>query len=190
MILSDRQIEEKKIFNPFLSGKTRIIETISGVASAVSFGLSSYGYDIRLSSKDFRIFQPRGTVVDPKDLEAGIFKQAGASTNDTGTFFLLPANSYALGVSVEEFNMPENALGICMGKSTYARCGLITNMTPVEPGWRGHLTLEFFNASPNPIKVYANEGIAQVLLFEGAPCRESYGVGKYQDQKHEVTIAR
>lgn len=191
MILNDKQIEEMGIFSPFIGAKTRIVELLNGYSTnAISFGLSSFGYDIRLSPDDFRIFQPRGTIVDPKNMDSGILRKVDPVTSADGMFFLLPAFSYALGVSVERFNMPEDAIGVCLGKSTYARCGLITNMTPVEPGWRGHLTLEFHNANPNPIKVYAGEGIAQVLLFEGDTCREAYGAGKYQDQKNEVTIPR
>lgn len=189
MVLSDRQIEEKKIFSPFLSGKTRIIETINGVANAISFGLSSYGYDIRLSPEDFKVFKPKGEIVDPKEFNADLLKPIRSSSNNKGEFFILPSGAYALGVSVEYFTMPQNAIAICLGKSTYARCGLITNMTPVEPGWRGHLTLEFFNANPNPLMVYANEGIAQVLFFSGVHCDHPYE-GKYQDQSHEVVVAR
>lgn len=147
---------------------------------AISYGLSSYGYDVRVTD-EFKIFTPNpyNTVVDPKNLDERSlipFK---------GEVCIIPPNSFALAVTMEYFRIPRNVLTVTVGKSTYARCGIITNVTPFEPEWEGYVTLEISNTTPLPAKIYANEGIAQVLFFEGdEPCEVSYAdrKGKYNRQ--------
>ncbi|MBW4542020.1 MAG: dCTP deaminase [Myxacorys chilensis ATA2-1-KO14] len=159
----------------------------------ISYGLSSYGYDLRLSPTDFRIFRHvPGTVVDPKNFSSANLEPAALHHDDNGSFFILPAHSYGLGVALERLEVPDYITVICIGKSTYARIGLIANLTPAEAGWRGHLTLEFSNSSSADCRIYANEGIVQLLFLEGAPCAVSYSTrnGKYQDQVEQVTLAR
>ncbi len=153
----------------------------------ISYGLSSYGYDIRVSD-EFKIFTPTTghlTVVDPKDFDSS------AMVDFRGDVCVIPPNSFALARSLEYFRMPSNALGIVLGKSTYARVGIVTNFTPLEPGWEGNITIEISNTTPLPAKIYANEGIAQVLFFEGDEPEVTYADrnGKYQGQKG-VTLAR
>ena len=146
----------------------------------ISFGLSSYGYDIRIAD-EFKIFTNiNTTIVDPKAFDPRSF------VDYQGEVALIPPNSFALGRSVEYFKIPRNVLTICVGKSTYARCGIITNVTPFEPEWEGFVTLEISNTTPLPAKIYANEGIAQVLFFESdEACETSYAdrQGKYQGQQ-------
>jgi dCTP deaminase len=146
----------------------------------ISYGLSSYGYDIRISD-EFKIFTNiNNSIVDPKAFDPRSF------VDFQGEVALIPPNSFALGRSVEYFKIPRNVLTICVGKSTYARCGIITNVTPFEPEWEGYVTLEISNTTPLPAKIYANEGIAQVLFFESdEACETSYAdrQGKYQGQQ-------
>ncbi len=159
----------------------------------ISYGLSSYGYDIRLSPAEFRIFRHiPGTVVDPKCFNPDNLVQTELHQDEQGEFFILPAHSYGLGVALEHLEVPENISVICIGKSTYARCGIIANLTPAEAAWRGHLTLEFSNSSSADCRIYAGEGIVQLLFFEGEPCEVSYEKrrGKYQDQPQAVTLAK
>ncbi|MEB3214650.1 MAG: dCTP deaminase [Nostocales cyanobacterium 94392] len=159
----------------------------------ISYGLSSYGYDIRLSRNEFRIFRHiPGTVVDPKNFNPQNLESTQLHTSGTGDYFILPAHSYGLGVALERLEVPDNISVICIGKSTYARCGIIANLTPAEAAWRGHLTLEFSNSSSADCRIYADEGVVQLLFFEGEPCAISYEArkGKYQDQPEKVTIAR
>ncbi|NEQ31294.1 MAG: dCTP deaminase [Leptolyngbya sp. SIO4C5] len=159
----------------------------------ISYGLSSYGYDIRLSPAEFRIFRHiPGTVVDPKNFNPDNLEPTALRTDENGSYFILPAHSYGLGVALENIQVPNNISVICIGKSTYARCGIIANLTPAEAGWRGHLTLEFSNSSSADCRIYANEGVVQLLFFEGEPCAISYETrqGKYQDQPEAVTLAR
>ena len=145
----------------------------------ISYGLSSYGYDIRVAD-EFKVFTNiNSTVVDPKNFDPKSF------VDYKGDVAIIPPNSFALGRSVEYFRIPRNVLTICVGKSTYARCGIITNVTPFEPEWEGFVTLEISNTTPLPAKIYANEGIAQVLFFESdEECLTSYKdkKGKYQKQ--------
>lgn len=182
-LLNDIQIEALiGMIDPFVPVKIR-----HDCGPVISYGLSSYGYDIRLSDKDFRIFvfnSESAVVVDPKRQVNSFFQLTPASDKS----FLIPPHSYALGVSVERFNMPDDVLGMCLGKSTYARSGVITPMTPLEPGWYGHLTLEISNSNPLPVKVYAGEGIAQVMFFRGTKPKTLYS-GRYQDQKEVVVPA-
>ena len=152
----------------------------------VSYGTSSYGYDIRCSD-EFKIFTNiNSTIVDPKEFDAKSF------VDFKGPVCIIPPNSFALARTVEFFRIPRNVLTICLGKSTYARCGIIVNVTPLEPEWEGHVTLEFSNTTPLPAKIYANEGVAQVIFIESDEvCETSYRDrgGKYQGQKG-VTLPR
>jgi dCTP deaminase len=146
----------------------------------ISYGVSSYGYDIRIAD-EFKIFTNINTsIVDPKAFDPRSFVDV------QGDVCLIPPNSFALGRSVEYFRIPRNVMTICVGKSTYARCGIITNVTPFEPEWEGFVTLEISNTTPLPAKIYSNEGIAQVLFFEAdEACETSYAdrQGKYQAQQ-------
>ena len=183
------QMAEKGMITPFQPSQVRQVDG----NPVISFGLSSFGYDIRLSPKDFRIFRHiPGTVVDPKNFTPDNLETAKLHSDRNDSFFILPAHSYGLGVALERLAMPDNITAICMGKSTMARVGVIANITPVEAGWRGYLTLEFSNSSSADCRVYANEGIVQLLFLEGEPCSVSYHSrqGKYQDQTEDVTIAR
>jgi dCTP deaminase len=167
--------EQEMIF-PF----ERTLIRNTGGKKVISYGLSSYGYDIRVSNH-FRIFtNVHGTVVDPK-----AFDPRGLVEIDSDVC-LIPPNSFALALSVERFKIPRNVLTLCVGKSTYARCGIIVNVTPFEPGWEGQAVLEISNTTQLPAKVYANEGLAQVLFFESdTECATAYSdrQGKYQHQK-------
>jgi dCTP deaminase len=175
-----RMVREHRMIEPFEAAQTR-----DGV---ISYGVSSYGYDMRVAH-EFRVFtNVHSTVVDPKEFDPRSFVEIDADV------CLIPPNSFALARSVEYFRIPRNVLTICVGKSTYARCGIITNVTPFEPEWEGHVTLEISNTTPLPARVYANEGIAQVLFFEADAddvCETSYRdkKGKYQAQRG-VTLPR
>ena len=146
----------------------------------ISYGLSSYGYDIRVAD-EFKVFTNiNSTVVDPKNFDARSFVDVKAEV------CIIPPNSFALAKTVEYFRIPRDVLTVCVGKSTYARCGLIVNVTPFEPEWEGYVTLEISNTTPLPAKVYANEGISQVLFFQSdETCEVSYAdkKGKYQKQQ-------
>jgi dCTP deaminase len=169
---------EHGMIEPFTDGQVR-----EGV---VSYGVSSYGYDVRVAD-EFKIFHNAlSATVDPKHLPETAF------VDFKGDICIVPPNSFALAVTVEHFRIPENVITLCVGKSTYARCGIIINVTPLEPGWEGHVTLEISNTTPLPAKVYSNEGIAQVLFFESDdPCETSYRskAGKYQGQRG-ITLPR
>jgi dCTP deaminase len=178
---SDRWIAEKalqeRMIDPFVDHQIR-----DGV---ISYGLSSYGYDIRVAD-DFKVFTNVYTaIVDPKDFDPLSFVDLKEKV------CTIPPNSFALARSVEYFRMPQNVMGIVIGKSTYARVGIIVNITPLEAGWEGILTIEISNTTPLPARIYANEGIAQILFFEAEPCRVSYAdrKGKYQAQQG-ITLPR
>ncbi len=181
-IKSDRWIrrmaKEHGMIEPFEDKQVR-----EGI---ISYGLSSYGYDIRCSD-EFMIFTNiNSTVVDPKNFDPKSFVHV------KGPICTVPPNSFALSRTVEYFRIPRNVLTVCLGKSTYARCGIIVNVTPFEPEWEGHVTLEISNTTPLPAKIYANEGLAQVLFFESdEPCEVSYKdkKGKYQGQQG-ITLPR
>ena len=147
--------------------------------SLISYGLSSYGYDIRVSD-EYKIFtNVNNSVVDPKNFDSKSF------VDFKGDVCIVPPNSFALARSIEYFKIPRNVLTICLGKSTYARCGIIVNVTPFEPEWEGYVTLEISNTTPLPAKIYSNEGLCQVLFFESdEECNQSYKdkKGKYQSQ--------
>ena len=166
---------EHGMIEPFVEDQTRTVKDLP----VISYGLSSYGYDIRVSNH-FRIFtNVYGSVVDPKAFDPKSLVEV------EGDICLIPPNSFALAVSVEHFRIPRNVMTLCVGKSTYARCGIIVNVTPFEPEWEGKAVLEISNTTPLPAKVYAKEGLAQVLFFESAsPCEISYAdrQGKYQNQ--------
>lgn len=184
MIKNDRWIRkmalEHKMIAPFVDRHTG-----EGV---ISYGLSSYGYDIRVAD-EFKIFSSVNTrliaegkpiIVDPKNFDPGSF------VDHAGDFCIIPPNSFALGRSVEYFRIPRNVTALCIGKSTYARCGIVCNITPLEAEWEGHVTIEISNTTPLPAKIYANEGISQVLFFEADElCEVSYldRRGKYLRQK-------
>jgi dCTP deaminase len=192
MILSDREIIE--LFNTEESPGLIVpfYETLIRDGK-VSYGLGSYGYDIRLSDKEFLIsdFELSNTVIDPKNIDKSVFRKVYPVVSDRGTYFVLPAYTYGLGTALEFIKMPDDVTGICIdGKSTYARSGVVVNMTPIEAGWRGHLTIAVSNVSPFPCRVYANEGIAQLLFFKGSQCKKTYEGRKYQDQAQEVVLAR
>jgi len=185
----------KGMIAPFKPSLVREVaqDPIPRLQPVISYGLSSYGYDIRLSPLEFRIFRHiPGTVVDPKNFNSANLEPALLHEDDNGKYFILPAHSYGLGVALERLEVPGNVTVICIGKSTYARIGLIANLTPAEAGWRGHLTLEFSNSSSADCRIYANEGVVQLLFLEGEPCAVSYEDrrGKYQDQSEVVTLAR
>ena len=166
------------MIEPFVDGQKR-----DGV---ISYGLSSYGYDARVGT-DFKIFtNVNSSVVDPKNFDQQSFVDRNTDV------CVIPPNSFALARTVEYFRIPRDVLVICVGKSTYARCGIIVNVTPLEPEWEGHVTLEFSNTTPLPAKIYANEGVAQMLFFESDEvCATSYKDrgGKYQGQQG-VTLPR
>lgn len=157
----------------------------------ISYGLSSFGYDIRLSPNDFYVFV-KGDLIDPKNFDSNCLKKAELQSDETGEYFIIPGNSYALGVSLEYLEIPDNVLGICTGKSTYARIAQTAAITPLEPGWKGYITLEFANHSPVASKIYANEGVIQVCFHEGVHPMETYSdrAGKYQDQIEKVVFAK
>lgn len=168
--------ESADMISPFEPGQVRSSEQ----GKVISYGTSSYGYDVRCSN-DFRIFTNiNSAVVDPKNFSEDSF------VSYTGDVCIIPPNSFALARTVEYFKIPRDVLTVCLGKSTYARCGIIVNVTPFEPEWEGHVTLEFSNTSPLPAKIYANEGVAQVLFFQSdEDCEISYKDrgGKYQGQR-------
>lgn len=166
-----RMAREERMIEPFEEGKAR-----EGV---ISYGVSSYGYDIRVTD-EFKIFTNiNSAVVDPKNFDTA------SMVDYQGDVCIIPPNSFVLARTVEYFRIPRGVLTVCVGKSTYARCGIIVNVTPFEPEWEGFVTLEISNTTPLPAKIYANEGIAQVLFFEGdEECEISYAdkKGKYQKQ--------
>lgn len=188
-----QQAIENRMIDPFVPSLVREVDRDGVTNRVISYGQSSYGYDIRLSSNDFQIFRHiPGTVVDPKNFSPANLEPAKLNSDEQGDYFILPAHSYGLGVAVERLEVPDNVTVICIGKSTYARCGIIANLTPAGAGWRGHLTLEFSNSSSADTRIYANEGVVQLLFFEGEPCEVCYETrrGKYQDQKERVTLAK
>lgn len=163
---------EKSMIEPFVDNQVR-----NGV---ISYGVSSYGYDVRVTD-EFKIFtNVYSAIVDPKQFDTR------SMIDFQGEVCIIPPNSFALARTVEYFRIPRSVLTVCLGKSTYARCGIIVNVTPFEPEWEGYVTLEISNTTPLPAKIYANEGIAQVLFFEAdEPCETSYAdkKGKYQHQQ-------
>ena len=162
---------EEKMIDPFVENQVR--------ENVISYGVSSYGYDVRIAD-EYKIFTNlNSTIVDPKQFDPRSF------VDFKGDVCIVPPNSFALGRTIEYFKIPRKTMTICVGKSTYARCGIITNVTPLEPGWEGYITLEVSNTTPLPAKIYSGEGIAQILFFESdEECLVSYAErkGKYQGQ--------
>ena len=173
-----RMAVEHRMIEPFVADQVR--------AGVISYGVSSYGYDVRVGNQ-FKVFtNVFNTVVDPKNFDPRSF------VDITADVCIIPPNSFALASTVEYFRIPRDILTVCLGKSTYARCGIIVNVTPFEPEWEGHVTIEISNTTPLPAKIYAHEGIAQVLFFQSdEPCARSYKdkQGKYQAQRG-VTLPR
>ena len=175
-ILSDKSIKkmvkEKGMIKPFVEKQIR--------KNNISYGLSSFGYDARVSN-EFKIFTDvNSTIVDPKNFKKNSF------VSKKGSQCIIPPNSFVLASTLEYFKIPNDILVVCLGKSTYARCGIIVNVTPLEPGWEGHVTLEFSNTTPSPAKIYANEGAAQLIFLKGNERPKiSYAErkGKYMKQK-------
>lgn len=192
MLLNDEQIADlanQGMITPFMP---ELIRSVAG-QKVISFGLSSYGYDLRLSAEEFKIFRHvPGVIIDPKDFDIDCLESAKLHTDDKGEYFIIPGHSYGLGVAFEKLDLPKHITATCTGKSTYARIGLIANVTPVEAGWNGHLTLEFSNSSSADCRIYANEGIVQLLFFAGIPCKTSYEdrKGKYQNQPQRIVTAK
>ncbi len=178
-IKSDKWIKEMAknhgMIEPFEAQQVKIVDG----KKVISYGTSSYGYDIRCAN-EFKIFTNiNSTIIDPKNFNPKNFVEVNAE------YCIIPPNSFALARTVEYFRIPRNVLTVCLGKSTYARCGIIVNVTPFEPEWEGYVTLEFSNTTPLPAKIYANEGVAQVLFFESDEiCETSYKDrdGKYMGQ--------
>jgi len=168
-------VDQQKMIEPFAP---ELVRAVNG-HRIVSYGTSSYGYDVRVAN-EFKVFTNiNSTIVDPKAFDDKTF------VDFTGDYCIIPPNSFALARTVEYFRIPRNVLTVCLGKSTYARCGIIVNVTPLEPEWEGHVTLEFSNTTPLPAKIYANEGVAQMLFFESDEvCETSYKDrgGKYLGQ--------
>ena len=179
-----RMAEQARMIEPFAPDLVRTNDT----GRIVSYGTSSYGYDVRVAN-EFKIFTNiNSTIVDPKHFDPGSFVDIEADE------CIIPPNSFALARTVEYFRIPRDTLVVCLGKSTYARCGIIVNVTPLEPEWEGHVTLEFSNTTPLPARIYANEGVAQMLFFQSDAddvCETSYKDrgGKYQGQTG-VTLPR
>lgn len=179
-IKSDRWIrkmaQEQGMLEPFVDGQ---IKTNANGEGAISYGLSSYGYDVRCAN-EFKVFTNiNSAIVDPKNFDSNSFIDVQSDV------CIIPPNSFALARTVEYLRIPRNVLTICLGKSTYARCGIIVNVTPLEPEWEGHVTLEFSNTTTLPAKIYAHEGVAQFLFFESDEvCETSYAdrAGKYMKQ--------
>ena len=166
---------EHRMIEPFEPGQVR--------EGRISYGVSSYGYDIRVTDEYMIFTNVFSAVVDPKNFDPR------SMVEYKGDICVIPPNSFALARTVEYFRIPRNVLTVCLGKSTYARCGIIVNVTPFEPEWEGYVTLEISNTTPLPAKIYSNEGIAQVLFFEGdEPCDTTYAdkKGKYQKQQSIV----
>lgn len=184
MVLPDHEISRRDMIRPFAEGGRR--------PGIISYGLTSYGYDIR-TGEDFYIFNnARHGVVDPKRFDSRHVSLATIESQDESRFVVLPPHGFALCESLEVVTVPRDLHVLCVGKSTYARCGLIVNVTPLEPEWSGTITLELSNTTPLPLRVYVNEGIAQLVFLKASDlCRVSYADkrGKYQNQ-HAVTFAR
>lgn len=214
-LLSDREIKklctgDRPMLSPFVPELVRVINLQTSLDSpdirAISYGLSSYGYDLQLSPSRFRIFKKKSAweklseglrlskskIIDPKAFDESLLYDGEQYSDRTGTYWIMPPHSAALGTTPTCFDMPRNIIGIALGKSTYARCAVNPIVTPAEAGWIGHLTLEFVNNSDYHCKIYANEGVLQMLFLRGSDCDTSYGDrnGKYQNQLEEVVLAR
>ncbi len=183
---ADRQVRRQPPEEPFTGVAPEDAAPENGGRKLISYGLSSYGYDLRVSD-EFKVFtNVYNTVVDPKEFDPKSFVDLRTDV------CIVPPNSFALARSVEYFRIPRDILTICLGKSTYARCGIIVNVTPFEPEWEGHVTLEISNTTPLPARIYANEGLAQVIFLQAeSGCEVSYAdrAGKYMKQRG-ITVPR
>jgi dCTP deaminase len=190
MLLNDlqiRELAEAGMITPFVPEKIRKVDDIA----AISFGASSYGYDLRLAPDQFKSFRHiPGTVINPKRFNPKNLEDDPLHTDEDGSFFMARHHSYSLAYVYDYLKIPEDITVLFIGKSTYARCGIIVNTTPAEAGWEGHLTLEISNSADADVRIYAMEGICQALFFRGEPCLKPYGQGKYQNQAAGVTLAR
>jgi dCTP deaminase len=185
-----RMSRAQNLINPF---EEKLIRTVAD-RRIISSGLSSYGYDCRLARDEFKVFSPvTGTEIDPKNFDPNSLLDVPIRRAEDGSdYWLLPPHSYALGVTIERFQIPRNVTALAIGKSTYARCGLMANTTPLEANWCGRLVVELYNAANLPVRLYAEEGFIQILFFESdEDCETSYSDrgGKYQDQKG-LTLAK
>lgn len=184
MILNDEQISklclEKEMIKPYQPAQLRMV----GDKPIISAGQSSFGYDVKLAATVKIFTNQNATVIDPKNFDEKNLVDAEVRIDDSGFYVILPPNSYLLGHTQEYFKIPKDVMVICVGKSTYARCGCICNVTPIEPGFEGNVVIELANNTSLPMKIYVSEGIAQFIFFEGTPCSVSYGdrSGKYQGQ--------
>lgn len=192
-VLPDHEIvrlsQHEGMIHPFEATQVSTV----GKRRVLSYGVSSYGYDARVADK-FKVFtNVNSALIDPKNPDDRSFVDVTATFDEKGEgYIIIPPNSFVLGSTVERFKIPRDVLVVCVGKSTYARCGLVVNVTPLEPDWEGYVTLEFSNTTPLPAKLYANEGACQFLFFRSSsPCTTSYGdrKGKYQNQVG-VTLPR
>lgn len=217
MLLNDTEIKalaEQGMIEPFVPEKIRKVEhhwddqgprqtrssaqdrflghpAVTHYLKVLSYGLGHYGYDLTLSPKDFRQFvNLPGEVMDPKNFDEKFLAHTNCRVDESGHYFVLSAINCGLGVANEKLKIPPDITVLFIGKSTYARLGIVPHVTPAEAGWEGHLTMEISNTSPNDCKIYANEGIVQALFFKGNPCATPYGDGKYQNQEAGVTLAR
>jgi dCTP deaminase len=191
-VLCDQEIKDladKGMISPF---SDRLINERGGI-KLLSYGLSSYGYDIRLSSSQCLLFGGvQHGMCDAKNFDPEILKETELHEDERGRYFILPPFGYCLGVAVERLALPRDVTVVAVGKSTYARAGIMANITPAEAGWEGHLTLEISNCTPLFNKIYADEGICQLLFYRGKPCDISYQErkGKYQKQPAEVVFSK
>jgi dCTP deaminase len=193
-LLNDKEISklaELDIFQPYVGEKRRKLDNGT---KAISYGLSQAGYDIRLSPKQFLVFTDDGLyrhdfILDPKLGDPTVPYEATLVHCEGSSYFELPPHSFALGTSLELISMPANIMGLCDGKSTYARCGIIINVTPIEPGWSGYLTMHIANPTPFPVRIYANEGIVQIMLYQLSSDVEQSYTGLYQNQGATVQLA-
>jgi dCTP deaminase len=196
MLKNDRWIREQAALGMIEPFEPRMVrQRYESGEGCLSYGTGSYGYDLRLSANEFLIFRHvPGTVMNPKRFNPANLEPVSLERDGDGSYFILPAHSYGLGVALERLRVPPNITVICLGKSTYARLGIIVNTTPAEASWEGHLTLEFSNSSGADCRVYAEEGICQLLFFEGDPCETTYnnrdGGGKYQDQPQQIVLPK
>jgi dCTP deaminase len=193
MLLNDKQISilaENDIIFPFTGEKRRELDNGT---KALSYGLSHAGYDLRLSPEGFMVIDnsvSKDFPLDVKSFDAELMEEQKPLQENGSTFFVLPPFSYALGVSLERISMPNNVMGITDGKSTYARQGTIINVTPIEPGWSGYLTICIVNPLAFPARIYANEGIVQIMFVKlDGDVASAYGNGKYQNQQAKVAFA-
>ena len=193
-LLNDKEISklaELDIFQPYVGEKRRKLDNGT---KAISYGLSQAGYDIRLSPKQFLIFSDDGLyrhdfMLDPKLGDPTVPYEAALVHHEGSSYFELSPFSFALGTSLELISMPANIMGLCDGKSTYARCGIIINVTPIEPGWSGYLTMHIANPTPFPVRIYANEGIVQIMLYQLSSDVDQAYTGLYQNQGATVQLA-